>query len=445
MSVNTLAVSAMDKEAGQSLLARHFNALSMAASRAIAVGLQLITQVVVGWLSGPAGLGVLQLFTSWTCIAGEILARGLPTKAMRVTAVAWEQGDTEHCSAQLKHSGRAILRLAWLGIPVALLAYLAAASSLEDAELQRMGWLLLAVMLSAPIFALIRLASETLKATDATLQAISLENLVLPVVVLIVGFACWLAWKEMPVAALLVAGLAGFALTIQSLWATLDKRLSSTRQSPLDAERVVVSRVELRALWANSVFSIVFMHLPFLLLPWFASAEDIGVFAVAHKLINVITTLLILLASVFGPVFARAAASNDDRALSAALRKTQWISLAIYIPLVVVLLLAGDLLTGLFNLPAQSLYPYLLALASGQLINAATGLPGVLLNMVGEARRELKSLLLSLLLALSIAPFVGHMYGAIGIAWLFSASLACKNLISLGLAWRHLKNRRTTL
>ena len=52
-------------------------ALVLIASRCVAVPLQMASQVAVGALAGPAGLGVLQLFTSWTCFVGEMLAQGL--------------------------------------------------------------------------------------------------------------------------------------------------------------------------------------------------------------------------------------------------------------------------------------------------------------------------------------------------------------------------------
>jgi O-antigen/teichoic acid export membrane protein len=425
-------------------LARYLPAFIMAASRAGAVGLQLAVQVAVGALSGPAGLGLLQLFTSWTCIAGEILARGLPASTMRLTAVAWEREDTAACRGQLRFAVVKILRGSAVGLPVALIVLLLVQAWGSLSLVSPMGLALVSVAVAAPLFALLRLGADALKAVDAALQAITLENLVAPAVMLLVCALFWLRGEGMGPVALLGAGIAGFALAMAALWRALLKRLPQPVQPAAAVAQGSIPASETRALWANSVLSILFMHLPFLLLPWFADPAEIGVFAVAHKLVNIITTLLILLAAVFAPSFARAAGRQDRDALRTLLWQTQCLSLAIFVPLIGFLLVAGGQLTGLFNLPENSLLPYIVALAAGQLVNAATGLPGVLLNMAGAARRELNTLLAALAFAALLAPGVGAFYGAEGIAWLFSAALALKNLASFAVARHHLKYWSTT-
>jgi O-antigen/teichoic acid export membrane protein len=77
---------------------------------------------------------------------------------------------------------------------------------------------------------------------------------------------------------------------------------------------------------------------------------------------------------------------------------------------------------------------FLLILAAGHLVSALTGLSGMMLNMAGAARRELQSLLVAAALALIASPVVGSVFGAEGLAWLFSAALAAKSLISYGFA-----------
>jgi O-antigen/teichoic acid export membrane protein len=443
MLVKVLAPETDANALPAAFMQRQFKGLALAASRTGAVALQLLVQVAVGWLSGPAALGALQLFTSWTCIGGEVLSRGLPTRTMRVTAVAWERGDTRECVDQLVAAGIAILRFAWLGLPIALLIWFADALGYISPDISELPVVLLAVAVSAPVFALLRLGSEALKAMNSALFAVSVENLSLPLLVLIVSGACWLTLGEMPLKVLLGAGTLGFVCAVVLLWVAMIKRLPDCKTSVGPRSSLAAPTPELRALWANGVLSIVFMHLPFLLLPWFASADEIGVFAVAHKLVNIITTLLILLAAVFGPEFARSAARDDAAMLGALLKKTQWISLAIFTPLIVMLLALGGALSHWFNLPSDSLHPYIVALAFGQLVNAGTGLPGVLLNMAGQAHQELITLLVTVLVTVCLAPTVGGEYGAVGIAWLLSIALACKNIASLILARYHLEQRRT--
>lgn len=415
-------------------LATLLPALAMACSRGVAVLLQFAVQVVVGAMAGPAGLGLLQLFTSWTCILGEVLALGLPARSLRSVAIAWKRPDGDRGIAVLGAASRLILRASaatWAAASVVLGA-LWWAGLLPGSATAAVG---LAVLLAAPLFALLRLGAEALKAADSPLQAITLENLAMPMVIIAVCGVCWLLGLPLGLGTLLLAGIAGFAVALFAVWRTLQTRID-LRGRPADAG--IRDRRDLLALWSNSVLTIVFMHLPFLVLPWVASPDEIGVFAVAHKLVNVITTLLILLAAVFGPAFARAADGHDAGALRALLLRTQQLSLLVFTPLVTVLLICADALTALFNLPVGALQPFLLALAAGQLVNAATGLPGVLLNMTGAAGRELRTLLLALAVALVLAPLAGSTYGAIGIAWVFSLALAVKNLASYLAARRYL-------
>jgi len=212
-------------------------------------------------------------------------------------------------------------------------------------------------------------------------------------------------------------------------------RLGNTSVEVMDDEPPA-DREERRALWLSSVQAIAFLQLPFLVLPAFTDVGTIGVYAVAHKLVNVITTLLILLGSIYGPAFARAAAKADTDRLRYLFRRTQWISLVLFGPAAAILLLASDGIAGLFHVPSQSLHMFMFILVLGQLINAASGLSGILLNLTGGARREWRISLASLGAALLLTVPVGSTYGAIGLAILFSAVIAIKNIASW-LAARH--------
>ena len=419
-------------------LRRILPGLLMAASRGAAVGLQFLAQIAVGGLAGPAGLGVLQLFTSWSCILGEIMALGLPARAMRISAINWSRREVSGTAQELDRAAWLILKVAvCLAAGFALVMWLTAGSG-HGPTASFTGLILVATLLAAPLFALSRVGAEALKGTDATLPAISLESLLAPLVILLVSAICWLLAYRLTNMALLLAGLAGFSVTALFLWWALQRRLKEVSKTDAVALPALAFRRDLAALWGTSVLSIGFLHLPFLVLPWYAGTDEVGIYAVAHKLVNIVTTLLILMAAVFGPAFARAAAEADRRELGVLLWRTQWISLAIFTPLVLVLLLASEPLAAVFSVPADTLRAFLLALTAGQLVNAATGLPGVLLNMSGAAELELRALLVSLALVTLAAPLVGESYGALGLAWLFSAALAFKNLASYLLAGFHL-------
>jgi O-antigen/teichoic acid export membrane protein len=412
---------------------------ALAASRGSAILAQFACQLVVGTLAGANGLGILQLFSSWTCMAGEALALGLPPRAMRQVAVAYAGQQRTAIEQLLQQSRRKILR-AWLWfIALAAPLFPLLTRGASPGDWTSYHWLLIATGLTAPLFALLRLYAESLKSAGAALMAITLENLTSPLTMLLICAACWLAAQPLLALTLAIAFGCSMAITAIALRAALGHQLTALplNHSAGDTCLAPPAQGDQFYLWASSVLSIAFMHLPFLVMPLYVDTAEIGVFALAHKLINVITTGLLLLAAVYGPAFARCAASRDTAGLRLLLRRTQLISSAAFIPAALLLVAVAAPLAELFGKEFAGLQTFLVILAGGYLVSAATGLCGVMLNMAGAASRELACLLLALVLALVGGLWVGPQYGSTGLALLFSCSIALKNIASYIMA-RHL-------
>lgn len=425
-------------------------AMILASSRGVAVLGQFLAQLVVGLLAGASGLGVLQLFTSWTCVAGEVSALGLPTRIMRQVSVAYADKNIEFIQEKITVSCKKVLLFCLIMFLIILI--IIAVIFFVTGIWEKYFWLLIAVGLVAPFFALLRLYSESLKATGATLLAITIENLISPVMILFVSGVFWVFGLALFALILVIAFSISVIVSFFAVKAAMKKQLQKTSQFysvPIDhAHRGMAykntsswdTRSDLFSLWGASVLSIAFLQFPFLIMPLYVDTADIGVFSVAYKLMNIITTLLILLAAVFGPKFARCAASSDRTGMKSLLNKSQLISMSVFLPLAVLLILFSEPLTHLFGEEFGELKLYLIIIAVGQLINAATGLSGVLLNMSGAASRELVTLVVAVVVALLGSIWVGSDYGVVGMAWVFSASIALKNIISYVMA-RHLLHK----
>lgn len=421
----------------------------LVASRGVAILAQFAAQLAVGAMFGANGVGVLQLFTSWTCIAGEILALGLPTRAMRLVSVAYAEKRRDEIRDLLVDARRKIVRF-WL-ILVLLAAVPLALVLNEDAasESTHYVWLLIGAVLAAPFFSLLRLYSESLKATGAALAAVTLESLTSPVALLLVCAVCWITGQTLAIVTLLTAFTLSLVVTQLAIHGRLRQKLALLpSEIPSDGHAKTLFPTvqgELLSLWGIGVLGIVFLHLPFIVLPIYADTAQIGVFAIAHKLINVVTTLLLLLAAVFGPAFARYAARCDAAGMLSLLRRTQLISLAAFLPVTLALIALADPLAGFFGDEFGDLRIYLVILIAGHLVNAATGLAGVMLNMAGAASKELSTLVLAMSFALVGSALIGPEFGAIGLACVFSASIALKNIASYTLARNHLLKLREQL
>ena len=457
-------------------------AATLGLARISGIAAQMGVQIAVGALAGASAIGALQLHMAWSSVAGEVLGRGEATRAMRDTAVIARQRAGAPIRGNLRRAfghiasfsavlgGLALLLVAGLGAAAGAAVGACPASSPGPLAGFSPGCFLSAdeavlavsVIAAAPLFAFTRVLAETLKALDKPLIAVSVENAAVPLAVL--GACAALAWlgagARAVVDALLIAAVLGAgAATLLLLCAVrCEVRREVLRDAPPQVPQDGSRRAERAPLkprargeagplgpreqlhfWLTGLLNIAFLQLPFLVMPWLVSVDDVGEFAVAHKLVNVITTLLILLAAVYSPRFARAAAAARFDEARRLLRETQYLSLALFTPVWVILLLLADPLAWLFSLGERDLLPFLLILGAGQLINAATGLGGVMLNMSGAPQLETRILTICTLLTLVAAVGLGSARGALGIAAASAGGIALRNLASYAMALRHLK------
>lgn len=455
-------------------------------ARISGIAAQMGVQIAVGALAGASAIGALQLHMAWSSVAGEVLGRGEATRAMRDTAVIAQHRGGAPIRDNLRRAfghiasfsavlgGVALLLVAGLGAAAGAAGGACPASSPGPLAGFSPGCLLsthaavlaVSVIAAAPLFAFTRVLAETLKALDKPLLAVSVENAAVPLAVL--GACAALAWHgagaRAVLNALLIAAVLGAgAATLLLLCAIRREVQREVRRevlpdapppAPQDgSRRAERAPLKHRALgeagplgpreplhfWLTGLLNIAFLQLPFLVMPWLVSVDDVGEFAVAHKLVNVITTLLILLAAVYSPRFARAAAAARFDEARRLLRETQYLSLALFTPVWVILLILADPLAWLFSLGERDLLPFLLILGAGQLINAATGLCGVMLNMSGAPQLETRILSICTLLTLVAAVGLGSARGALGIAAASAGGIALRNLASYVMALRHLE------
>ncbi|WOJ97790.1 oligosaccharide flippase family protein [Congregibacter brevis] len=423
------------------LSAAVWKAGALAISRGTGMAAQMAVQIAVGALAGPAGIGTLQLHMAWGSLLGELVGAGEPTRALRDHSLNGNSGSAVRAGL-LKASKTILFYGALLGAFVILLVVSGLAAVLE----LRTGPLLISIVISAPLFALTRLFAETLKALDKAMWAITVENTVMPVVIL--GLCALIALDIVPVSqgAILSSAVAGLLLGLTMMTISLRRRWETTNESQAtetDGKAAISVRGESMHFWLNGLLNIAFLQLPFLIMPWLVSVEEVGRYAVAHKLLNVITTLLILLSAVYGPKFARAAAAMNPQELRALLATTQRISLAIFVPAAVIMLALSEPLAKIFSLSPGSLLPLLALLCGGQLINAATGLSGVLLNMSGAAHLEFRLLIASCTATVVLAIPLGLYAGASGIAAAIAAGIALRNISSYLAVRKHINSLGT--
>ena len=383
------------------------------------VVLQTLIVMLVGRLVGPAAVGALQIFLTWTCSLGETVAAGLPTQAMRKLSNL----ESDRKRAGLFFKGAAI-RMMFVWCFVMCLAsaawYLSAIDSLLDLGL---------IAISVFCFGLYRIVSESLKAFRDVDFSVLVESSMPPLVAALLLFGLHIADYQIGVHAVLVSFCVGFLVTCGLLLIRLIYLLGGFKTLSGLGQRM--SWREHAPFWVISMISIAFLNYPFFVLPYFAEMNEIGTFALAFKLLNICTTILLLLGAIFGPKFSRLAEQGDLVAAGELLSYSRKISLLAFAPIGLGLIVLFPLVHPWFGEGFGGGFNLLLILVIGQLFNAATGLSGQFLNMAGHGSVEMRIQIMSLLIAIALTPVAGSMLGVTGIALVYTVTVMVRSLGSL--------------
>lgn len=168
-----------------------------------------------------------------------------------------------------------------------------------------------------------------------------------------------------------------------------------------------------------------------LLLGALRGAQDVGVYNVSTRLVNLAIFLIGPVAAAFSPQFARLIHRGDTRGLGAVYTAaTTWITRASLPAFVLLLIFPRDLLSW-FGTEFRTGVSVTLILLAGQLVNALTGPGGALLGMSGRNSLNLVNNLATLVLNIGLNLILIPRHGIVGAALAWSISLAVVNLARL--------------
>lgn len=421
--------------------------IPMMALRGISVLLQFFLQLVIARLTGTAGIATVQVYQSWVSVLGETNCLGLANKATKFTALAESYANIKQqlitCSI--------IITMIWFA-GSALLVLGPSAKLMPSGELNAVVITCLAV--SVLCFAIMRLVSSSLKALDKVTTAVVLENILATIIVLAVlaiGFSQGQLTAQITADTIIVVLTIALTLAtsacIFSCWNALKCKQAQLVTLHTNSWSVRIRQLcnkETLFFWGTSVLSIVFINAPFLLASNSTDLHQVGLFAVAFKCVTPITTILLMLSAVFAPKFAIAGKAFNGTDLLANLRQTQIASLAFYLPVVAVLMFFSDQVLSLFGEEFIEAKQFLYLLIVAQLINALTGLPGVMLNMIGKSHIEFIGTALFCLAMLVGGYISGEAYGLYGVAICYGIAVSGKNIWSYYWATRAIKQISNT-
>ena len=177
-----------------------------------------------------------------------------------------------------------------------------------------------------------------------------------------------------------------------------------------------------------------------LLLGWFADNESVAYFKVAIQGVALIAIGLSSINAVIRPNIASYYKQGELDKVQELLTRSVRLSVVVSLPIILTLMFYGDfLIRVLFSSEYIEAYPILVILCIGQLVNVLMGSVGLVLNMTGNEKSTVKSLLITVIVNVIFMVILLPVYGAIGAAIAVSVSMVLWNILMAIDVWKMTK------
>lgn len=383
------------------------------ASLSIKLGYAALTTavaVLLARLLGPEAYGVYVYVFALVSLMAILAQLGLPTLLMRETASADVQSQWGLMRGIWRWANAVTLISSAVLIAIGSVSAWLLSGQLTREQLAAFGW----GMLLVPLIALAELRSGALRGLRRVIQGqlpgmLIRPGLFLTLILIVIWSGLASSLTAANVMALhAVATSIAFMIGAAFLWCARPARLAVAKPSYRQRSwlQSTVPLAMLGTLQAtNGQADLVMLGL-------FADAEDVGVYRVAVQAAMLAAFALDAINMVTAPYFARLYTLGDRAQMQKVATLSARGILAFSIPIAMVLVAGGDmLLSAIFGKGFEAGYPALIILLGGQLLNAAFGPAGTLLNMTGHERYTMRAFFMSvgvnIILNLALIPIFG--------------------------------------
>lgn len=192
-------------------------------------------------------------------------------------------------------------------------------------------------------------------------------------------------------------------------WQHVLKPRAATTAAPFEA--LPHLRTTAREFLVVELVQSALLSMPVLVLGMVADAVAVSAFSIAFRITNMINTILVSLAMIAAPAFARHHRLREFDALRRVERQTRLMSLVICLPLIAIMIVFPRPLLSLLGHDFTEAVTALVILAIGQVANAALPTQDMMLAMTGHSRMlqriNLQQLVVSCLLCGTLIPEFG--------------------------------------
>lgn len=378
----------------------------------------LITQILA-----PEDAGLFLLTITLIFFFGSLITLGSPTLIIRLVGAKFIS-ETNYVNSQVSALSSITLIL---GLCLSFLFFFTPVFIADIFNKPQLASLLPIAGLCIINFGLTQLYAAAIQGKSSPVLASFIQNTLTPAVFIIISILYFFVSGSVSAYQLiLIYTVSSFCCLLLALWCWYKnsevKWLNSlsvdtqtkTSLSPLFVILIVCQFVQWGGQFAVGIY-----------LP----ASDLVNFASAQKVAMLASFILIAVNIVTTPKFAKSYSDGDMNKLRLVSKQTSKLTIALSIPVLVVMLFYADNLMSIFGQEYVAASRLLQIMAIGQFINVITGSAGHLLNMTGYEKEFRNIVLFSGPLAVFLAFILTENYGVLGAAYATAISLAAQNIL----------------
>ncbi len=389
--------------------------------------LALAVGIVLARGLGAEGYGVYAYAFALLTLLMVFAELGMPTLLMREVAASEACQDWPHLRGVLVRALQIVFSAAVALAAIAALVLWLLSDRMPVSQSVTLVW----VIALLPLAALTRAMMAAVQGLQHVVKAQVVEMLVRPVLVLAgVGFlfifVSGMRQPQYAMAVQFVTAIAVLCIAAVVLYRYLPRSVHATA-AQYQTRQWLASAMPLTLIGGAGIIN---NQTDILMLGFFRTAEDVGIYRVATQGAILVAFGLQAANAVIAPQFARLYAQGDQARLQRLVTASARIILMAALPVALTFVLAGGAIAGwVFGQEFTQSHTPLAILAVGQLINAAMGSVGFLLNMTGHERDVARTLLITAGLNVLLNLFLIPPFGMAGAASATAVSLALWNIM----------------
>ena len=388
--------------------------------------LSLALGIILARSLGAEGYGVYVYAFALFTVLLVFSELGMPTLLLREVAAAQALQDWSRLRGVTVRASQIVLTASVASAMAVAFVLWKLRAGLSAEQINTLTW----VIVLLPLTALTKTITSAIRGLQHVVKAQALEMLMRPALVLLgVGALFALAQeKRLPQNAMTIQlGVAIVMLCVAAV--TLYRCLPQLAHTAIAKFRTrdwLFSAIPLTLIGSSGIIN---AQADILMLGVFRSSEDVATYRVAVQGAMLVAFGLQTANSVIAPQFARLYAQGDNERLQRLVTASARVVLLAALPVAVAFVLAGGTIASwVFGPEFAKSHTPLAILSAGQLVNAAMGSVGFLLNMTGHERDTARIMLftaaLNILLNLALIPA----FGSAGAASATTVSLALWNI-----------------